>query len=222
MYGREYNDKVFTLEASGGLINASLIMRDRETDSYWSLMTSKVIAGELNGLTIEELPIGSKSTWKEWVAKHPKTKVLSVNGNEDAPFGYARYFSSEGGFRGLEASNTRLATKEQIYAFHYNDKPYAVAAKKIEGGAVFKVGEKQLFFFRPNNAAMYQSSVAVEGDVFEQIDGVWTETSTGATLDTENSRFSNTKGKLPEALGGFDTFWYNWSLTNPYTTLLNP
>ena len=89
-------------------------MRDSYNDSFWSLMTSKVIAGELDGLSIEELPIGSKSTWKEWVTKYPQTKVLSVNGREDAPFGYARYFSSNGGFRGLEASDNRLATKEQI------------------------------------------------------------------------------------------------------------
>jgi len=222
VYGREYNDQVFTLEASGGLINASLIMRDRETDSYWSLMTSKVIAGELNGLAIEELPIGVKSTWKEWFAKYPDTKVLSVNGNEDAPFGYARYFSSEGGFRGLEAVDNRLATKEQIYAFHYNGKPYAVSAEKIEGGIVFQIDKKQLFFFRPNNSAMYQSSVAVEGDSFELVDGVWTEALTGAVLDVKNNRFTSTNGELPNALGGFDTFWYNWSLTNPETELLQP
>ncbi len=197
-------------------------MRDRETDSYWSLMTSKVIAGELDGLSIEELPIGSKSTWKEWVTKYQQTKVLSVNGREDAPIGYARYFRSNGGFRELEASENRLATKEQIYAFHYKGKPYAVAARKIEGGAVFKIGKKQLFFYRPPNSAMYQSSVAVEGESFELVDGVWTEKSTNAVLDLENYRFFNTEGKLPIALGGFDTFWYNWSLTNPDTKLLQP
>ncbi len=220
MYGREYNEQVYTLEASGGLINASLIMRDRETDSFWSLMTSEVIAGKLSGTQINELPIGTKTIWKKWLQKHPKTMVLSVNDKEDAPFGYARYFTSEGGFRGLEATDDRLSTKAQVYSFHYNGQPYAVSAKKIEGGAAFDVGGKQLFFYRPKDAAMYFSSIAVIGDKFEQKDGVWTETTLGVNFNVEEMRFRGDDSMKLKAVGGFDTFWYNWSLTNPDTELL--
>jgi len=195
-------------------------MRDRETDSFWSLMTSEVIAGRLSGTQINELPIGTKTTWKKWQQKHPQTMVLSVNDKEDAPFGYARYFTSEDGFRGLEATDDRLSTKAQIYSFHYEGQSYAVSAKKIEGGAAFDIGDKQFFFYRPKDAAMYFSSIAVIGDTFEHKDGIWIENTSGANFDFEGMHFEGGDSKRLKAVGGFDTFWYNWSLTNPDTKLL--
>lgn len=196
-------------------------MRDRETDSFWSLMTSEVIAGKLAGTKINELPIGTKTTWKKWRNKHPKTVVLSVNDKEDDSFGYARYFSSDDGFRGLEATDNRLPTKAQIYSFHYKNKAYAVPAKTIEGGAVFLVDDKQFFFYRPNGAAMYFSSAAFIGEKFEQENHVWIETPSGLHFNSAEMRFESGDAKSLQPVGGFDTFWYNWSLTNPDTKLLS-
>ena len=82
VYGRKHGDQELNFEASGALLDASLVMRDRETDSWWSIMTSDAIGGELEGDELEELPLGEKSTWKDWVARHPQTLVLSVEGRE--------------------------------------------------------------------------------------------------------------------------------------------
>ena len=40
-------DEELNFEASGALLDASLVMRDRETDSWWSIMTSDAIGGDL-------------------------------------------------------------------------------------------------------------------------------------------------------------------------------
>jgi hypothetical protein len=43
-------------------MQATLVLRDRETDSWWSIMTSDAIGGELDGTDLEELPFGEKTT----------------------------------------------------------------------------------------------------------------------------------------------------------------
>ena len=105
MYGREYNGNVLNFEASGGLIHASLVMQDQETDTYWSLMKGRAIGGRLKGTELEELAVGKKARWKDWVEEHPDTLVLSVAGNEDLPFNpYSDYLESSKTFGGQEAN----------------------------------------------------------------------------------------------------------------------
>ncbi len=86
MYGRRYDGKDLRFEASGGLMHAALVMRDKETDSYWSIMTGDAIAGDLKGTPLEEWPLGEKAQWGDWSARHPDTLVLSVNGEFAVPF----------------------------------------------------------------------------------------------------------------------------------------
>lgn len=106
MYGREYDGKELRFEPSGGLIHSSLVMQDKETDTYWSLMEGRALAGELEGTPLVELPAGEKTTWGDWVARYPESLVLSVDGFEhDEIDPYENYFDSSEGFRGAEASN---------------------------------------------------------------------------------------------------------------------
>ena len=83
MYGREYGDQVLRFEASGGLLNASLVMRDKETDSFWSIMTGDALSGELKGTSLVELPYGEKVRFGEWVERYPDTLVLTVKGKAE-------------------------------------------------------------------------------------------------------------------------------------------
>ena len=38
-------------------------MRDRETDSWWSIMTGEAIGGELQGAPLDELTNWEKARW---------------------------------------------------------------------------------------------------------------------------------------------------------------
>ncbi len=218
MYGRDYGQRQLNFEASGGLMHASLVMQDKETDSYWSIMTGDALAGEYRGTRLVELPYGSKMTWEAWKAEHPNTWILSVDGVEhDDNNPYDNYFSGEEGFRGMEAADDRLPTKEPIYTFQLEGQAYAVPFARFTGGATFEAGERRIFLYRPKDVAIFYSTVAfvsTEGG-FEQREGVWHHAS-GAAFDPEQERFA---GDVPR-LDGFDSFWYNWSLTHPETKLL--
>lgn len=221
VYGRAYGDRELTFEPSGGLMYASLVMQDKETDSYWPIMTGVSLAGEYRGTRLVELSFGTKAQWKDWVAEHPDTLVLSVDGIEhvdDNP--YDNYFASDKAFRGSEAEDDRLPAKASIYAFHLDGNAYAVPFESFFGGAAFDVAGRTVFLYRPPGAALFLSTAAfvVEGALARR-EGAWT-TAGGATFDPEAGVFAEDGADQALPLGGFDTFWFNWSMTNPSTVVV--
>lgn len=219
MYGRDYGERELNFEASGGLMHASLVMQDKETDTYWSIMTGDAVAGEFRGTRLVELPYGSKATWRDWKRQHPETLVLSVDGAEHAEHNpYDNYFTDSKSFRGAEADDARLATKEAIYSFQLGGRAYAVPFAEFTGGGTFEVAGKHLFLYRPEGAAIFASTVAyisTEGG-FTRRDGVWRHAS-GAVFDPVTERFD---ARDVPRLDGFDTFWFNWSMTHPETEVV--
>ncbi len=49
---------------------------------------------------------------------------------------------------------------------------------------------------------------------FEHRDGVWRHTS-GAAFDPTERQFESTAEAAVQPFPGFDTFWFNWSMTHP-------
>ena len=223
MYGRDYGGRELHFEASGGLILASLVMQDKETDSYWSIMTGTALDGAYGGTQLEELPWGVKMQWKDWVARHPGTLVLSVEGAEDGEHGYERYFESEEGFRGLEAADDRLATKAPVYTFRRDERAVAVPFAAFEGdGRVFALGGVRILLHRPRDVAIFHSTAAFRttGRFERGDDGVWRHDPSGAVFDPVAGAFAGGTGEGPHRLGGFDTFWDLLSLVHPDTDVL--
>ncbi len=120
-------------------MHSALVMQDKETDSYWSIMTGDSVAGTFRSTRLVELPLGVKAQWKDWVRDHPDTAVLSVDGREHIDTNpYDNYFGSDEGFRGSEARDTRLPTKQSIYAFLLAERKFAVPFSAFEGGGTFE------------------------------------------------------------------------------------
>jgi hypothetical protein len=222
VYDRQYEGNIYNFEPSGGLLNATLVMQDFETDSYWSIMTNEAIEGQKKGTKLKELPVSSKIQWGEWVEKHPNTLVLSVEGKEDASAGYINYFNSSDGFRGIEATDQRLRNKEPVFTFEYGNKKYAVANWTIEGGKVFDLGNLRIFLYRPKNSDIFYSTIAYQTKSFgfSKVENGWMEIDSECVFDIETESFSKNMAGCPKRFSGFDTFWYTWSLNNPETELL--
>jgi len=208
-------DQLLNFEASGALMDASLVMRDRETDSWWSIMTSDAIGGDLDGADLVELPAGEKVTWKKWRERYPDTLVLSVDGEEHVENNpYDNYFASDDTFRGLEVDDDRLEPKDPIYSFWFDSKPFAVPHDSYRGGRLFEVeelGGKSLLLYRSMEGPMFESSRAylVSADL-------------GSAHDPEKLLAMVDAGGRDgiERLPGFDTFWYNWVAVNEDTRLI--
>ena len=214
VYGREIDGETLSFEPSGALLDASLVMRDRETDSWWSIMTSDAIGGPLGGTDLRELPVGEKTTWGDWIARHPETLVLSVDGREHVESNpYESYLASDDTFRGMEADfdDDRLPPKEPVYAFWDEGQPHAVAHDVIEGGRVFDLGEGAVFLHRS------------EGEPFLASSRAWrlpAGAADGAEPGDLLARLEAGELEGAEPVEGFDTFWYTWASVHEETELL--
>ena len=189
-------------------------MRDRETDSWWSIMTSDAIGGELEGAELVELPISRKVTWGEWRALHPDSLVLSIDGEEHvAENRYDNYFASEDTFRNLKIDDQRLPPKEPIYSFFLGGRAYAAPHTAFEGGRLFQLqGGRKLFLHREPGSSMFASSRAWLLEPLA-LSGMEDPAKILRILEEPDSQSS-------EEIGGFDTFWYSWAAINKETRLL--
>ena len=188
VYGRRYGGRDLAFEPDGGLLNASLVVRDRETDSLWSILTGDAIGGELEGTRLDQWPVGEKVQWRDWKLRHPETLVLSVDGREHIRNNpYDMYLASSASFRGIETADDRLGNREPIYAFQVGNARYAVPFAALEGGAVVRVGERELFLYRPRGGERPPVHAGLRGRrrrVRQEREGL-VHAPTGASFDPE-------------------------------------
>jgi hypothetical protein len=225
VYSRQIEDVTYTFEPSGGLLNASLVMQDRETDSYWSITTERAIHGAARGQKLRKLPGAEKTTWGAWRKLHPQSKVLSVEGVEHEPQeAYADYFGGESTFRNMKVDDKRLEAKELIYVFHHGGQPMAIPHTSFVAGAVAQVGEQQLFLYREQEDSFYRSTAAflvAKGAQVERLGGSFVvRQGEHMVLWNSSDRRFDGETSLVEPFEGFDTYWYIWSLTNKKTEIL--
>jgi len=189
-------------------------MRDRETDSWWSIMSSDAIGGPLDGADLVELPVSEKTTWGAWREAHPSTQVLSVEGKEHVETNpYDNYFASDSTFRDLEVSDHRLAAKASIFSFWIDDRPIAAAHDAFAGGRILKITETSdhVLLQREMGSPIFASTTAY------RLTQATAEAHSAAEL---LQRLDTGPVEGVERLPGFDTFWYNWVAVHPNTLLL--
>lgn len=213
VYGREIDGETLELEASGALLEASLVMRDRQTDSWWALMSSQAIGGPLEGTKLPEIAGSVKTTWGEWRAKHPDTLVLSVDGREHVPRNpYDGYFRGADTFRGAAPKDDRLPAKEPVYGFELDGRKWAIPHSAVAGGVVIELPEgTSLILHREHGAPIFASTNA------------WILTAAGEAreMTVNDLLHAIEQGDVAaEQLTGFDTFWYTWVGVNESTELL--
>ena len=200
-------------------------MQDKETDTYWSIMQGKAVAGKFRGTELREL-VAEKTTWSQWKQKHPDTRVWSLGGRQDRSLVTFDQIQNSNGFRGLIATDERLATKDPVFGFLQQGEAVAVSFDSFVDGATFQLAEGSLFLFRLETDPVERSTVAYFSTAgFESIDGKWQEKQSKNMFDVASRKFvdqidGERDSEVELFARGFDTWWYNWSLNNPQTRLL--
>ncbi len=91
MHARQVGDQTLTFSVSGKLWRNSLVMQDKETGSLWSHVTGECLEGEYLGTQLEMIPV-VQTTWRQWSADHPATRVLEKD-EEIKSSQYEGYFA---------------------------------------------------------------------------------------------------------------------------------
>lgn len=76
VFNRTVNGSILSFGVSGKLLNANLVMYDRQTETYWSQLNGTAIVGPMVPERLEIRP-NTITTWGEWRVEHPETRVLS-------------------------------------------------------------------------------------------------------------------------------------------------
>ena len=119
---------------SGLLYNNNLLMFDRQTESLWSQLLGRAVAGPAVGQSLEKVPY-VLTTWQEWTNRHPQSMVLTT----DTGFGrnydidpYEQYSNNDRLMFPLNHIDKRLPLKHRVLGIEVNGKfrayPYSLLA----------------------------------------------------------------------------------------------
>jgi hypothetical protein len=185
VYDRRVGGQELRFEPSGVLMHGSIVIQDRETDSFWPIIRGRSLYGALDGTVLTRLRTGVKVRFGDWLHDHPGTAVWSWNGMEHLPSNpMVRYLDSQYGFRGEVAKDGRLKTKDLVFAFELAGRPYAAAAEDLEGGRAFDLSDGSVFLFRPPGAELHEPTGAyLSRHGFRRKGARWLEVGSGAVFD---------------------------------------
>jgi len=116
--------KEVTFGVSGLLYNSDVLLYDRETESLWSQIESKAIAGPLRGEKLD-LIASENTTWADWLRRYPNTLVLSTKTGFRRDYTrnpYAGYENSKKVWFPISNVDRRYHPKERILGIEVNGK----------------------------------------------------------------------------------------------------
>ncbi len=185
-----------TFGTTGRLVNSNLLMYDRETDSEWPQVLGTAISGELYGQRLRTVPL-MWTTWGDWRAAHPDTRVLSTDTGSLRDYGsdpYGSYPDSSGYYAG----------GRPIFPVQHTDDRFP--PKTVVIGV--RSGGRQL--------AIHKDLVRREGTVEETVGGTTVRAEWDAELET--ARVLRTDGA---GHGDYmDAMWFAWHAFYPRSGVL--
>ncbi len=174
---------------SGLLYNSDVLLYDRDTESLWSQILNKSVAGKRVGKTLTALPI-SHTTWRDWIDKHPATLVLS----DDT--GYSRDYRRDP-YAGYEESRgTYFAVNNQA--------PDSYHPKEIVLGLGIDGVYKAYPFIELDKQGKARFSDTINGSAFN------------FDWDSANRSISITDS-AGNQVAGIQGFWFAWFAFHPDT-----
>jgi hypothetical protein len=91
-FRRTVDGKTLVLGVSGLVYNGGIVMYDRATQSLWSPLLGRAIAGPLSGKKLERIPVRQETT-AQWLARAPKSQVLAPPEPQKVDYRYSPYSS---------------------------------------------------------------------------------------------------------------------------------
>ncbi len=89
-YDRRVAGRILDFGTSGELLNSSLVMYDRQTESLWSHFTGQAVAGHLTGEQLDFFPMQTVS-FEAFATAHPDGAVLSSDTGHRRNYGSNPY-----------------------------------------------------------------------------------------------------------------------------------
>ncbi len=247
-FDRRSGDRLLTFGTSGQLYRSDLVMYDRQTESLWSQLEGRAVAGHLTGTELERLPV-QVVTWEQWRDAHPDGLVLSRDTGAQRTYGSNPYVGyDEAGsdpFLFAGEADPRLAPKERVVGVgDTGGDPVAVPLAALAQARVVEqdvAGEPVVLWAAGGLRSALDTREIAEGRVVAasgafdpRVDGerltfaaagddTFTDAGTGSTWDVEGVAVAGPlTGSRLRPVGHVDTFWFAWAAFHPETRLVTP
>ena len=217
-------------------------MYDRQTESLWSQLEGKSIAGVLAGTGLQTVPV-SQLPWSTWRQENPDGWVLSRDTGHDRPYGqnpYVGYDEAESDpFLLDERADDRLPPKERVVAFPAASESVAIRLVDVADSGVVSLsldGDPVVVFAQPGLASALDArdisdgrqidatavfSAELDGQVlsFRRAGEAFVDAG-GTTWDLFGRGTAGPlQGRSLEPVTHVDTFWFAWAAFRPDTTI---
>ncbi len=229
-YDRRVGERILDFGTSGALLNSSLVMYDRQTESLWSHYTGEAVVGHLTGAQLDLIPVQTVS-FERFLSSHPDGQVLGLDTGHSRRYGqnpYEFYDSNNRPFLFRGPLDDRLEPITRVLALRDGSDgaviPYDVLEERRVVPFTF-AGMELVALFEPGTASALDRSLIEEGrDVGAT--GVFVSSVGGQTLELSADagggfvdaasgvvydilgRPSEGSGAALEPVEHLDTFWF--------------
>ena len=184
-------DTALVFGVSGLLYNSDVLLYDRNSESLWSQLMGKAIAGKLKGTLLTQLPV-EHTSWKDWQTRNKETVVLSRDTGAGRDYGRSPYSGYE---------KTR-----RLYFNVSNKSPNSYHPKErvigVEVDGVYKA--YPISELSGNGLSRFEDQLNGKRLVIH-----WNE-------DAQSGRITDSGG---EQLPAISSFWFAWYTFHPDTQI---
>ena len=116
VFRAEAGGKKLSFGVSGLLYKSDVLLYDRESESLWSQLLRRAVAGPLKGAGLESIP-AVHTTWRDWKKRRPDAKVLSTETGHKRDYArspYGDYDSSRALYFPVGPEAPRFHPKEPV------------------------------------------------------------------------------------------------------------
>lgn len=207
----------FVFGSSGFLYRSNKLMFDRGTHSLWNQFTGRPVTGPLTGSGIElkTRPVAI-TTWKDWRAANPKTRVLSRltgHGRDYSPgAAYASYFASPDLMFPADTSDERLKPKDFVFALRGGPTEKAWPLDLFEGTPVINDTAGVVPVTLVGNATTRTvRAYRTGGETFEAGKAAGELALNGDTWQITEAALVGPDGKTLARMPGHIAYWFAWA-----------
>lgn len=222
--GQASDGKTYTFGSSGLLYRSNKLMYDRQTGTLWSQLTGEPVFGSLVSrklAPLRVLPV-TVTTWREWLARHPRTRVLDLNTGYDRDYrpgaAYGKYFASpDTMFPVWKKPASTLAAKDWVLVVNVGStrKMYPVEElarlqlvhDRVAGRDIVLVGER---------------AYASDGRRFERRGNELKDVVTGESFTIGEESLVSANGTSLARIATHRAFWFGAYAFYPGTELWQP
>jgi hypothetical protein len=228
VYARVVDGQELSFGVSGMLWRDNLVMYDRQTDSWWAQADGRAIRGPKRGARLEQVS-SEMMTWKQWLALHPDTRVLTTGSAREGRDAYASYHRSRNiGVTGRTGRGGVLDPKRLVVGFQFGPGAFAVPVDAVgDGGLLQVMADRQPLVLVTVGDRSTAKVFLVGKDAFESAgerDGrvLLRDKATGSVWDGYTGRAVSgprTNEQL-KPITAHVSYWFSWYSFFPHTTVL--